>query len=115
MRNLSADRDSSAGIFRRGPRGTIDIIADILSLCGSSAGRTSIMYKANLSHQMLKFYLWHMVELGLLEESDDSRFTITEKGRQFQACYREIGNLLAGMGGTGKHHFPSQNYVKSLR
>ncbi|MGI0036634.1 MAG: winged helix-turn-helix domain-containing protein, partial [Nitrososphaera sp.] len=90
MKNLSEVRDSPAGIFRRGARGTIDIIADILSLCGSSAGRTNIMYKANLSHQMLKFYLWHTVELGLLEESNDAKFTITEKGKQFLACYQEI-------------------------
>ncbi|MGI0038110.1 MAG: winged helix-turn-helix domain-containing protein, partial [Nitrososphaera sp.] len=61
-------------VFRRGPRGTVDVIADILYLCRSERNKTAIMYQSNLSHQMLKFYMWHMVELRLLEESEDLKF-----------------------------------------
>jgi predicted transcriptional regulator len=85
------------GIFRRGARGTIDIIADILSLCGSWNKRTKIMYKANLSHQMLKFYIWHLVELGLLEQSKDMKFKTTEKGRIFLSHYQHMSRLLVGL------------------
>jgi predicted transcriptional regulator len=92
LSNVSKTR---AGIFRRGARGTIDIIADILSLCESWTRKTGIMYKANLSHQMLKFYLWHLVELGLLEESEDSRFRITERGTEFILYYKKIGHLMS--------------------
>lgn len=53
------------------------------------------MYKANLSHQMLKFYLWHLVELGLLEESEEMKFRITEKGNEFTSFYRKIGRLMS--------------------
>ncbi|HEX7033818.1 MAG TPA: winged helix-turn-helix domain-containing protein [Nitrososphaera sp.] len=88
-----------AGLFRRGARGTIDIIADILALCSTWNKRTKIMYKANLSHQMLKFYLWHLVELGLLEESQDMRFKTTEKGRTFLSYYRQMTKLLIGFNG----------------
>lgn len=86
------------GIFRRGARGTIDIVADILGLCGSPTRKTSIMYKANLSHQMLKFYLWHMTELGLLKQSEDSKFVITEKGNELLFYYHKVGTILAGLG-----------------
>jgi predicted transcriptional regulator len=60
----AAEDGNYTGVFRRGARGTIDIIADILSLCNSWNKRTKIMYKANLSHQMLKFYLWQWSSLG---------------------------------------------------
>lgn len=95
VQGLSHANKTHPGIFRRGARGTIDIIADILSLCESWTRKTSIMYKANLSHQMLKFYLWHLVELGLLEESEDTRFKITERGAEFVSYYRKIGRLMS--------------------
>jgi predicted transcriptional regulator len=85
------------GVFRRGARGTIDIIADILGLCGTWNKKTKIMYKANLSHQMLKFYLWHLVELELLEESQDMKFKTTEKGREFLSHYQHMAKLLINL------------------
>jgi predicted transcriptional regulator len=101
----NADELNYTGVFRRGARGTIDIIADILSLCGSWNKRTKIMYKANLSHQMLKFYIWHLVELGLLEESEDMKFRTTEKGRAFLSHYQHITRLLIGL---NNQHFIAQ-------
>lgn len=93
----TAEDGNYTGVFRRGARGTIDIIADILALCGTWNKRTKIMYKANLSHQMLKFYLWHLVELDLLEESQDMKFKTTEKGRAFLSHYRQMTKLLIGI------------------
>lgn len=92
-----AAEDGYTGVFRRGVRGTIDIIADILSLCNSWNKRTKIMYKANLTHQMLKFYLWHLVELGLLEESEDKKYRTTEKGWAFLSHYHHMTRLLVGL------------------
>ena len=86
-----------AGVYRRGARGTIDIIADILFLCNSWNKKTKIMYKANLSHQMLKFYLWHLVKLGLLEESKEMKFKTTEKGHVFLSDYEHMAGLLIGL------------------
>jgi predicted transcriptional regulator len=80
--------------FRRGARGTIDIVADILRLCRSWRNKTGIMYQANLSHQMLKFYMWHIVELGLLEESEDMKFKITDKGTNFLEHYQRLAEAL---------------------
>ena len=84
-------------VFRRGPRGTVDVIADILFLCKSSRNKTGIMYQANLSYQMLKFYIWHMVEIGLLDESEDS-FRTTGKGAEFLAHYQILAETLAKLG-----------------
>jgi predicted transcriptional regulator len=87
--------------FRRGARGTIDIVADILRLCKSWRNKTGIMYQANLSHQMLKFYMWHIVELGLLEESDDMKFRITDKGLDFLEYYQRLAAALTHPGSGG--------------
>lgn len=100
----AAEDSNYTGVFRRGARGTIDIIADILALCNTWNKRTKIMYKANLSHQMLKFYLWHLVELGLLEESEDMKFKTTEKGRMFLSHYQHMAKLLIGL----NNHFVEQ-------
>lgn len=56
------------------------------------------MYQANLSHQMLKFYIWHMVELGLLDGSQDLKFRTTAKGAEFLAHYQKLAEVLAGLG-----------------
>jgi predicted transcriptional regulator len=63
------------------------------------------MYKANLSHQMLKFYIWHLIELGLLEESEDMKFRTTEKGRAFLSYYEHMIKLLIGL---NNEHFITQ-------
>lgn len=93
----TAEDGNYTGVFRRGARGTIDIIADILFLCNSWNKRTKIMYKANLSHQMLKFYLWHLIDLGLLEESKDMKFKTTDKGRVLLSHYEHMARLLIGL------------------
>jgi predicted transcriptional regulator len=59
------------------------------------------MYNASLSNQMLKFYLWHIVELGLLEESEGVEFRITEEGKEFLSRYGNMTGLLAGPDGAG--------------
>lgn len=73
------------------------MIADILFLCKSGRNKTGVMYQANLSYQMLKFYIWHMVELGLLDESEDL-FRTTGKGAEFLAHYQILAETLAKLG-----------------
>lgn len=60
------------------------------------------MYRANLSHQMLKFYLWHMVDLGLLQESDRMKFKITDRGEEFLVHYQKLADTLTGLGAANK-------------
>jgi predicted transcriptional regulator len=92
---------AAAGVFRRGARESVDFVADILELCSSWTKKTKIMYNARLSYQMLKFYLWHIVELGLLEESEGVEFRITQEGKEFLSRYNNMTGLLAGPNGAG--------------
>ena len=59
---------------------------------------------------MLKFYLWHMVELQLLEESEDSKFKSTAKGDSFLQYYQKLATLMAGLGAD-----PAGKFVQSRR
>lgn len=99
---LAEAENSFPSAFRRGARGTVDIVADILHLCRSGRNKTAIMYRANLSHQMLKFYLWHMVDLGLLQESDGMKFKTTEIGEEFLLYYQKLADTLSGLGSARK-------------
>jgi predicted transcriptional regulator len=56
-------------------RSSIQIIADILRL--GEAGKTHIMYAANMSHQQLHKYIAVMLKLRLIdEEATDNRLVI---------------------------------------
>jgi predicted transcriptional regulator len=57
---------------------------------------------------MLKFYLWHLVELELLEESEDMKFKTTEKGRAFLSHYLHMAKLLNGLNDIKSHHVAAQ-------
>ncbi|HKX81511.1 MAG TPA: winged helix-turn-helix domain-containing protein [Nitrososphaera sp.] len=107
---MSSPEPTYPGKFRRGARGTVDIVADILHICKTWQGKTSVMYQANLSHEMLKFYIWHMVELHLLEESDDAKFKSTEKGDAFLGYYQKLATLMAGLGAA-----PAGRYIQSRK
>jgi predicted transcriptional regulator len=81
----------------KGNRGKIEIIGDILGVClAGNAKRTHIMYRGNLSHDMLKTYTDELVNKGLVELAvDKGQFRTTEKGKEFLAHYGKIRELLA--------------------
>jgi predicted transcriptional regulator len=56
-------------------RSSIEIIADILRL--GEAGKTEIMYSANMSFFQLQKYLKYMLELGLVDKVTVGNPTIT--------------------------------------
>lgn len=115
----STGNDSFPTSFRRGARGTTDIVADILFLCRTGKKKTGVMYQANLSHQMLKFYLWHMVQLRLLEESTDETFKTTIRGEEFLSYYQRMATIISGLGSgaagiaTETAHGISTRYVRN--
>ena len=81
----------------KGNRGRIEIMGDILSVCiAGNIKKTHIMYKGNLSHDMLKAYTDELRKRGLLEFVDDGgKFRTTEKGKEFLYHYEQIKELLA--------------------
>jgi predicted transcriptional regulator len=81
-------------------RGNFDIIADILDASNGGAGKTSLMYRCNLSFKQLKGYSGFLLGTGLLRlngrrsRSDTPMFEVTEKGRQFLKAYKGLKALM---------------------
>jgi predicted transcriptional regulator len=66
---------------RRRKRSRYEIIRDVLDQCETDSRKTWVMYKANLSYELVENYLEYLEKLGLVE-SKDGLYHITEKGRQ---------------------------------
>jgi predicted transcriptional regulator len=81
----------------KGNRGRIEIMGDILSVCiAGNIKKTHIMYRGNLSHDMLKAYTDELRKRGLVDFGDGSgKFRTTEKGKEFLYHYEQIKELLA--------------------
>ena len=63
-------------------RSSVEVIADILRL--GQAGKTEIMYSANMSYFQLQKYLKYLLKLGLIDkveiDSPGITYRVTEKG-----------------------------------
>ena len=86
-------------------RDRLEIIRDILDLLrikGDKVRPTHIMYKANLSHQMLTDYINELKEKDLIEEKKDKKnkkiFTLTQKGFKFLEDYSMIRKFMDSYG-----------------
>ena len=74
-------------------RGSIAIIVDILSVAEEKAKKTQIVYKADLNFRMLEEYLPHLVDKGLIENTD-GEYKTTEKGERFLTDYQKMKEML---------------------
>ena len=87
-------RDSSV----RKKRGSIDLLADMLESARGGARQTAIMYRANLSYDVLMQYLPVLLSRKLLEERDENGlFRTSSKGLRFIREYRKYGRLRASL------------------
>jgi len=74
----------------------MEIIHDMLAAIQKKGGLikpTHLMYKANLSHQLMKEYVNELMEKQLMSEDIDEGkkvYVITEKGNAFLAQYRKM-------------------------
>jgi len=74
----------------------MQVIADILRVIESEDGMTKpthILYKANLSHKLLKDYINTLLQKGFIEvviEKNRTYYKITEKGKNFINEFRKI-------------------------
>jgi predicted transcriptional regulator len=64
-------------------RDSLQIVADILSIVNDRAGKTRIMYQANLSYRLLCRYLGEVLDAGLVKPEEDDRYILTAKGVEF--------------------------------
>jgi len=77
-------------------RTRLEVIHDILNVVREKSGKikpTHILYKSNLSHQMMEEYLHELLEKGfIVEKSADKNktYSITGKGLTYLQKYRSI-------------------------
>lgn len=82
----------------------MQVLADILRVIqreGGTAKPTHILYKANLSHKLLKTHLNLLMEKGFVEQKqygDKTYYSVTEKGVAFISEYRKIERLSSAFG-----------------
>lgn len=85
-------------------RGRLDIIKDILEVIRSKSGNikpTHILYKSNLSHQMMQEYLAELMQKGFIQEhrfTQGKRYSITPKGLTYLQKYRSIVDFTESFG-----------------
>jgi predicted transcriptional regulator len=71
-------------------RSRLDIIADVLKTAKNGAKKTWIMYKSNLSYDLLNKYLGEIISAELIVFKDETqKFFITRKGLKFLEMYKE--------------------------
>lgn len=77
-------------------RNSLEIIAEILSLCKEPRTKTQVMYGANLSWGLLQKYLSKLQSKGLLGARAHSRteYVTTRKGLRFVKKWKELMKLL---------------------
>lgn len=80
-----------------GKRDRIGIIHDILDIIRSKGDKikpTHILYKANLSHEMLNSYMTELLAKEFIIEKKDKKgrrtYTLTDKGFNFLRDYKVI-------------------------
>lgn len=70
-------------------------MVEILKLCKLPQGKTRIMYRTNLSWEMLQRYLAQLESRGLLEVHHSKiTYTTTEKGSKFVEKWDELAEYL---------------------
>lgn len=86
-------------------RERLEIIHDILKALQDKGGKlkpTHILYKSNLSYQMLTEYLTDLIEKRLIIEEEDKKknksYSITEKGLNFLSDFKVIRNFMESYG-----------------
>ncbi len=77
-------------------RTRLEVIRDILGVIRDRSGKikpTHILYKSNLSHQMMEEYLKELCDKGFIQEvrlGKGKTYVITSKGLTYLQKYRSI-------------------------
>ena len=77
-------------------RNSFDISVDILKIVADGAKKSLIVYGANLNFQIVKKYLNHLYNAGLLTPSsvNERVFKTIAKGREYLLHYETLNNYL---------------------
>ncbi|MFH1500812.1 MAG: DUF4364 family protein [archaeon] len=85
-------------------RERLEVIHDILRVISEKNGKikpTHILYKSNLSHQMMEEYLKELISKGFIAEIKEKKsktYSITQKGMNYLKEYQLILNFTESFG-----------------
>lgn len=85
-------------------RDRLEIIRDILEVIRQKSGGikpTHILYKSNLSHQMMEEYLGELIEREFIKlnvTKDGKRYVIVPRGLEYLDKYRMITDFTSSFG-----------------
>jgi len=85
-------------------RNRLEVIRDILEVIRNRSGRikpTHILYKSNLSYQMMEEYLSELIEKKFIIERKEKKgktYLITEKGINYLNQYKLVSDFAASFG-----------------
>ena len=88
-------------------RDRLEIIKDILTVIRNRNGKikpTHILYKSNLSHQMMEDYLGELKAKGFVQEHKKERgktYSVTEKGSEYLDKYKMVEEFSSSFGLAG--------------
>jgi predicted transcriptional regulator len=85
------------GLQTRKNRNRFQIAQAILEVAKEGAGKTRIMYRANLSFRLLEDYLTALVKSGLLKVKEGERkiYMTSERGLQFLREFQDLERHVA--------------------
>ena len=85
-------------------RSRLEVIHDILHTInkkGENIKPTHIMYKSNLSHQMMQEYLKELLEKNFIEENKSKKgktYFLTKKGKDYLSKYNSMISFMDSFG-----------------
>jgi len=85
-------------------RDRLQVIHDILKAVMEKNGRikpTHILYKSNLSHQMMDEYMKELIDKNFIVENKSSSgktYSITQKGHEYIEKYKMIVDFVSSFG-----------------
>ena len=94
---MNSYRSEPAG---RGPRGYMEIVYSILSVCLNGALKTHVMFRCNLNSKQLHFYIESLLVKGLLEKEREPpsakvEYRTTQRGRKYLETYSALLQMLS--------------------
>jgi len=79
-------------------RSTFEIIADMLRVGENGAGKTRIMYSANMSYSQIQRYLDFLILHGFIEKADmgnpTASYRVTESGMKLLRLIENLTDML---------------------
>ena len=79
-------------------RSSLDVTVNILEAAQGGANKTRIVYGSNLNFEIVKGYLYKLIESGLLAVDARGRYETTGKGAKFVNEYKSLMKPLKNMG-----------------